>query len=447
MSVYIPGNMCDSEVMGRIFSDENQIAILMRIEGALARAQARLGYIPREDADVISAKASPAYLDLEIYHREFSATAGHHIVALLRAWEPALGQRAAGYVHWGASTQDLWDTREVLRLREAYHVIYGQLVDIAAILRELCGKHKRTAIAGRAHGVHAVPTTFGAKVAVWLRSLERQIQRMDECKKRLFVCSFYGGSGNLASLGEGGLRITEELAKELELGFEPVCWHTARDSFAEFISILANIAGTFGKMGNDLFVMANTEYGEVEEPWRHGNVSSSTMPHKRNPLGCEKIVALSRLAQHTAGAIFPAMVNEHERDSRAWNLEEFVLPQVCGLTEKLLSYARLVLKDLVVYPQRMRKNIDLTNGLIMSESLMMSLGRHIGRLRAHEVVYELAMDAYAKNIHLKTRALEEELITSHMSEEEILGCFEPTSYIGEACAMVDAALMPPPAKA
>jgi adenylosuccinate lyase len=263
---------------------------------------------------------------------------------------------------------------------------------------------------------------------------------MEDCKKRLFAASFYGAAGNLASLTQGGLEITKKMAEYLDLVYIPVPWHTSRDNFAEFMTLLVIISSTFGKIGSELYELSRTEVGEVEEPWTYGNVGSSTMPQKRNPPGCEAMVSLAKISQFEVGAIYEAMNFEDERDSRAWNIEKFVFPMTCSMTEKNLAYAILILKDLVVYPKRMRANLELTNGLIMSESIMMTLGGKIGRLHAHEKVYAMAMEAYKTNRHLKDLILADKDIMAKFTKEEIDACFDPVSYVGDAYKMVKAAI-------
>lgn len=437
MSVFIKGNLFDSDEIAEIFSLENQISKFLQVETALAQAQAKLKMIPEEAATKINEKAKLENVNLEEFNRQLEITGGHEIVAFLRAWKPSFEDNSAEYIHWGATTQDIKDTTEVLRLKEVYEVIKRDLLENRKILLALAKKYKDTPIPGRTHGQQAVPTTFGIKVAVWIMEINRHLERLEECKKRLFYGSYFGAVGNLASVGPVGLSVKDLMMEYLGLAKPIVSWHTARDGFAEFLSILTMISSTFGKIANEVVTLSRTEFAEVEEPWKEGNVGSSTMPQKRNPSGSEKTVALSRVVQSLASGIYQCMNQEHERDSRVWAIEFFTIPVVCKLTAKILMFSKLILKDLVVYPENMKRNLSISKGLLLSESLMMQLGKKIGRLEAHEVVYQLAMKAYQEKAELKDLALKNSLIREHLSNEEIEACFQPENYIGASVEIVD----------
>jgi adenylosuccinate lyase len=441
MSVFIPeGELWESKVIGEIFATKNQIECLQKAEAALARAEANLGIIPQDICDEINAKASIENIDLEEYDRQLNITGGHFVVAMLRAWKPFLSEKAAQMVHWGATTQDIMDTGDVIKLSAVYDIIYDELIQLRAILRKLAKEYIDTPMAGRTHEQHAVPTTFGLKVSVWLMEVQRHMKRMEQCRPRLRTVCFYGAAGNLASFQKGGIKVTQQMAKELDMNFSPVAWHTSRDNFIEFMTILASISTTFGKVANEIIGLSRTEIGELEEPWMPGNVGSSTMPQKRNPPGCEAMCSLAFLTQFEVGAIYRASMPENERDSRAWNVEKFVFPFTCSMTEKNLHYAIIILSKLVVNPARMRKNLDLTNGLIMCESLMMKLGARIGLMSAHEKIYQMAMEAFQKDLHLKELVTEDKEIMDIFSMDEIEEYFNPITYTGDAHEMVELAL-------
>ncbi len=441
MSVFIPeGELWESKVVGQIFATKNQIECLQKAEAALARAEAKLGIIPQEVSDEINEKATIENIDLDEYARQMEITGGHPVVAMLRAWKPFLSAEASELVHWGATTQDIMDTGDVMKLSAVYDIIYDELLQLKAILRKLASEYIDTPLAGRTHEQHAVPTTFGVKVAVWLMEVQRHLKRMEQCRPRLRTVCFYGAAGNLASFGKGGLNVTRQMARELDMNFAPVAWHTSRDSFIEFMTILTNISTTFGKVANEIIELSRTEIGELEEPWMPGNVGSSTMPQKRNPPGCEAMYSLAVLTQFEVGAMYQASMHENERDSRAWNLEKFVFPFTCSMTEKNLHYAIVILGKLVVKPEHMRRNLDLTNGLIMCENLMMKLGARIGRMTAHEKIYQMAMEAYQKDLHLKDLITADKDIMSMFTTEEIEEYFNPITYTGDAREMVELAL-------
>ncbi len=442
MSVYIhEGELWESAAMKAVFSTPHHLELMQKVEAALATAQAELGIIPTKIAQEINSKATLEYLDLAVFEEQTAFTGGHPVVPFLRAWKPAFqGSDTAEFIHWGATTQDILDTALILKLREVYDHIYGQLINLRRMLVKMAKEHIDTPMAGRTHIQHAIPITFGLKLAVWLMELNRHLERLEDCKKRLFAVSFYGAAGTLASLGSNGLDVTKRMATLLDLKFVPVPWHTARDNLAEFTADLTSISTTFGKIASELYELSRSEVGEVEEPWTYGNVGSSTMPQKRNAFGLEAMVGLSRIAQFESGTIYAAMMHEHERDFRAANVEGYTLYTTCSLTEKTLHYAELILARLDIHPEKMLANLDLTKGLIMSESIMMRLGEKLGRLTAHEKIYDMAMSAFQNGHHLKDLVLADQEIMASYTPEEIDSFFDPVTYIGDARRMVEAAL-------
>ena len=440
--IYIPeGDLHESAKINAIYSKIHLLESYQKVWVALASAQAELGIIPKEAADEISALADIKNVDIPYYDEQVTITGGQQIVSLIRAWKPSFkGSKSAEFIHYGATTQDIMDTAEILKFREVYNIIYKELRELENVLKNMAEEHINTPIAGRTHGQHAVPITFGLKVAIWLMEIKRHIERMEECSKRLFVGSFYGAAGNLASLSGGGLKITELMSKKLGLGFVAVPWHTTHDNIVEFMTLLCNIVTSAGRVASEIFELNRTEIGEVEEPWTYGNVSSSTMPQKRNPEGCEAVVSLARLVQFEVGAVYQSNMHENERDSRSWNIDQFVFPITCGMVEKSLRYMILILKGLVVLPDKMRTNLEMTNGLIMSESIMMTLGKKIGRLNAHEKIYHMAIEAHENNIHLKELVLADKEIMNKCNKEEIETAFEPLSYVGDSYKMTRAAI-------
>ncbi len=442
MSIFIPeGELWESDIIKKIFSLEHHLELMQKVEAALALAEADTGIIPREAAEDINSKSTLKYIDLAIFDEQMKFTGGHPVVPFLSAWKPSFrGTNHAEFIHYGATTQDILDSALILKLREVYDVIYGELGELKVILREMTDKYRHCPMCGRTHVQHAIPITFGLKSAIWLMEIKRQEERMEDLKKRLFAVSFYGAAGNLASLGDKGLLITEKMSDYLDLDYIPVPWHTGRDSIVEFMTLLVNISTTMGKIGNELYELSRTEVGEVEEPWTYGNVGSSTMPQKRNAFGMESMVGLSKLSQFEVGAIYQANMHEHERDFRAMNIEGFNILMTASMTEKNLHYGILILKGLVVHPEKMRENLDMTKGLIMSESIMMHLAEKMGRLVAHEKIYEYAMSAFSNNTHLKDLILADKEIMNKFTAEEIEKCFDPITYVGDADKMISEAL-------
>ncbi len=336
---------------------------------------------------------------------------------------------AGGFVHWGATTQDVTDTGLMLQAKAAYEVILRDLRELAGLLAALAERERDTLQAGRTHGQHATPITFGFKVAVWLDEVLRHIERLEQA------------STTLASIGadpDRALAVQRRLMAELELGAPLIGWHAARDRFAELGMLWAMVAGTMGKIAHEVILLQKSEVMELEEPHHHGKVGSSTMPHKRNPMGCEGIMALSRLARSLAPALLESLANaEHERDWAAVHTEWSALPEIAVATGAAVAQTREVIRGLIVYRERMRENVDALRGLILSEAVMLALGEHVGRQEAHDIVYEAAMTAFETRRPLRDLLLAEAQVTAHLSPEQIDRLLSPEAYIGLAGVFVD----------
>jgi adenylosuccinate lyase len=290
---------------------------------------------------------------------------------------------------------------------------------------------------GRTHGQHAAPITFGYKVAVWLAELDRHMERLAACTPRLLVGQLAGAVGTLASFGPQGLEIQRLMMADLGLGVPPICWHTARDGLAEFVGLLGMLCATLGKVALEVIHLQATEVAEVEEPFVWGKVGSSTMPHKRNPMICELIVALGRIVRQDAALALETMVQEHERDMGAWQAEWEYVPRACLLTASALAHSLRVARGLRVDAARMRANIDLSGGLALSEAVMLELGQYIGRQEAHDVVYRVSM-AVAESGGSFLRALHDDpMVNAHLSAEQIAVLLQPERYLGAAPVCVD----------
>lgn len=424
-------DMFGTEEMRRIFSDENLLQKWLDVEAALAKAEAQLGVIPRYAADEITRKAHIRYLDIAEIKKGIDIT-HHYIVPTIRALQAVCEGDAGEYIHWGATTQDIMDTGFVLQLKEAYEVIFRDLRQVEAILLELTERHKGTIMAGRTHGQHALPITLGYKMAVWLREIRRHLQRLQECRPRLLVGQLAGAVGTMASFGGQAYAIQELTMRQLGLGVPDICWHTARDRLAEFLILVAMVAATLAKIANEVYELQKTEFTELEEPFTPGRVGSSTMPHKRNPFLCESVVVHARIIRYNAALMLEALVGEHERDSRGWKTEWVSVPESCVMLGAALRRTKLILQGLTVRPQRMRENLDLLHGLLLSEAVMLALGQKVGRQSAHDIVYEDSMAAYEHARPLMEVLLQDQRVTAHLSPAQIDRLLDPESYIGFA---------------
>jgi len=422
--------------MRAIFSDDNTIACYVRAEVALAVAQGRVGVIPNEHAVAIAAKAPHVVLD-RAELKEEAENVGYPILGLVRQLSAALGD-AGRYVHWGATTQDIMDTAVVLQVRDGLDVVERDLAAIAAALETLATKYRDTVMAGRTHLQQALPVTFGYKVAIWLSMIERHRVRLRQLRERVLVAQLGGAAGTLASLGEAGLSVRKEYAAALDLAEPDITWHVARDSLVETVQFLGLVTGSLGKVGFDIMLMMATELGEAFEPFAEHRGASSTMPQKRNPISSEVLVANAKAVRQHAGLMLDAMLQDFERATGPWHAEWIALPESFILAAGALRQAKFMLEGLVIDPDRMRANLDLTKGLIVAEAVMMGLAPHFGRQEAHDKVYAACRVALAQNRPLYGVLASDTGITKVLGEDRLRALCDPANYVGAASAMVDA---------
>jgi len=429
-------NLFGTEAMRSVFSDESLLQKYLDVEAALAKVQARLGIIPQDAADEIVAKAKYENLDMDRYRARVDQVY-YPILPLVEGLVAACDNGLGEYSHWGTTTQDIMDSAYSLQVREALAIIDDDLAAVAGLLAKLAREHRDTAMAGRSHLQQALPVTFGYKAAVWLSGIERNRQRLRELRPRATLAPFSGAAGTLASLGTDGLAIQEGLADELGLGRPDIAWHTMRDTVAEVITFLGVLTGSLAKIGTDVLMMMQTEVAEVFEPFTPGRGASSTMPQKRNPVSCELMTVAARGVRQYVAMVLDGMLQDHERASGAWHVEWMSIPQAFILTAGSLHQARDMLDGLIVDKARMRANLDITNGLIVSEAVMMGLAPHIGRQIAHDLVYDACREAQSSNRMLYDVLVEMPQITEKLSRDEIAALCDPANYTGLAGEMVD----------
>jgi adenylosuccinate lyase len=419
-----------------VFSDEQVIQRWLDYESALARAEAAVGLVPSEAAAEITRKARVENIDFEAMKAGIDE-AVHELVPLI--WQlAALCEGDAGrYVHWGATTQDVTDTGLVLQMQAAHTVIQCDLNALAGELAALARRERDTIMPGRTHGQHAPPITFGYKVAIWLAEVRRHNERLAEMAPRVFVGQFAGAAGTLASVGEQGVEIQRLLMADLGLGVPEICWHPARDRLAEYVSLLALVAATMGKIAHEIILLQKSEVAEVEEPYARGKIGSSTMPHKRNPMLCEGILAQAQMMRGLVPSMLAAMEAEHERDWTSMHIEWAVVPEASILAGGAVAHTLRAIRGLIVYRERMRANVDLLHGLSLSEAVMLQLGDYLGRQAAHEVVHEASMLAFEQQRPLRELLAEDKRVTDHLSVEEIDAMMQPEGYTGLCGRFVD----------
>lgn len=427
-----------SEMRG-IFSDEALVSRYVEVEVALARAEASAGIIPQIAAEAIARGAAAFQVDFDRLRRE-TEIVGYPILPLVRQLSEAVGPEGR-FVHWGATTQDIMDTASVLMMRDALALIERQLRRVYAILLDLAAKHRDTPMAGRTHLQHALPVTFGYKAAVWASMFDRHLKRIDELRARLLIVSFSGAAGTLASLGDEGLNVQERLARELDLAPPVITWHVARDSIAEAVCFLGLVTGSLAKIATDVMLMMSTELGEVAEPFVNSRGASSTMPQKRNPISCELIMASSKVVRQHAALMLDGMVQDFERATGPWHLEWICLPESFILSSGALASAEFMLGGLVVDAGRMRRNLDLTGGLIVAEAVMMALAPVMGRQDSHDRVYAACRQALESGRGLADVLLEvPEIVDALGGSDAVRRHCDPVSYLGLSGAMVDRVL-------
>ncbi|MEZ5852537.1 MAG: 3-carboxy-cis,cis-muconate cycloisomerase [Hyphomicrobiaceae bacterium] len=428
-------DMFGTPAMRQVFSDERLVAAYVEVEVALARAEAKVGLIPQQAAAEIAARADARAIDIAQLKHETDIV-GYPIIGIVHQMARQCGE-AGRFVHWGATTQDIMDSATVLQVRDALALVDADLEALDRTLTALAARYRDTVMAGRTHLQHALPVTFGYKAAVWLSMIRRHRERLAQMRPRVLVVQFSGAAGTLASLGDQGLAVQAALAEELGLGQPDITWHAARDNMAEAATLLGLITGSLSKIAVDVMLMMQTEIGEVFEPFVPGRGASSTMPQKRNPISCEMIVALAKAVRNHVSLMLDGMAADHERATGPWHLEWMAVPEMFIASASALHQARFMLDGLIVEPDAMRRNLDLTGGLIVAEAVMMALAPHTGRGVAHDVVYECCRAALGEGTPLIDQLRRRGEVTAHFDEAGLQRLVDPAHYLGVAGAMVD----------
>ncbi|WP_237214501.1 class-II fumarase/aspartase family protein [Falsiroseomonas oryziterrae] len=433
------GAVYGSDAMRAILDERGALARMLEVEAALARAQARLGLIPAAAAEAISAAADVDRLDMAALAAA-TRNMGFPTVGLVKQLSALAGPEAGRWTHYGATTQDILDTALVLQLRAALDLMGADLDRLIAALAALARAHRGTVMAGRTHAQQALPITFGYKVALWLDPLITMRERLVQLRPRVLRLQFGGAVGTLASLGTDGPRVAAELAGELALPLPAIPWHVARDGIAELGCWCGLLGGALAKPASDILWLMQSEVGEASEPAAPGKGGSSTMPQKRNPIGCEYVIVQARGAQALVPQLLGAMLHEHERGAGAMQLEQLALGQALLLTHGALATLIPIAEGLVVDAARMRRNLDAGGGLIMSEAVMMGLAPHLGRGVAHDVVHHACEAAIAQGLHLRDALAREPRVTAVLDAAGIARLTDLAGYLGSAKAFTDAVL-------
>ena len=430
-----------AKAMGEVFSDHGRVQAMLDVESALARAQARVEVIPHSALAPITAACRAELYDFEALGLAI-ASAGNSAIPLVKALGKQIAStapEAERYVHLGATSQDIMDTGLVLQLRAALGLIEADLVRLADVLAQQAQRYATTPLAGRTWLQQATPVTLGMKIASWLGAVTRNRQRLDELKPRLLCLQFGGASGTLAALGDQAMPVAQALANELGLNLPEQPWHTQRDRLVEFGSVLGLIAGSLGKVGRDISLLMQTEAAEVFEPSAPGKGGSSTMPHKRNPVGSAVLISAATRVPGLLSILFSAMPQEHERSLGLWHAEWETLPEICCVVSGALVQALNIAQGLEVDSERMARNLDLTHGLVLAEAVSIVLAQRVGRETAHHLLEQCCKRAVAEQRHLRAVLGDEPQITAQLSADELDRLLDPAHYLGQATTWVERA--------
>ena len=431
--------------MTEIFSDHALLKYMIQAEVALAKAQAQVGVIPESAAAIIADVANTQGIQAIDFENLAIATglAGNIAIPFVKQFTAAVkavDEDASRYVHWGATSQDILDTACILQARDALDVVEFQLRHAYAASLELAEKYRAEVMIGRTWLQQALPITFGHKAARWASSFKRDLDRLEQMKARVLTAQLGGAVGSLASLLDQGSMVVEAYAAQLNLSVPTCTWHGERDRIIETAGFLAIVVGNTGKMARDWSLMMQTEIAEVFEPTAKGRGGSSTMPHKRNPVAAASILAAANRVPALMSSMYQSMVQEHERSLGAWHAEWLAVPEIFQLCAGALQRTVEVLQGLEVNSKNMQRNIEMTQGLIMAEAVMMALAPKMGRLNAHHLVEKACQQAVAEQSHLQDIVSSFAEVKQHFSADELTRIFKPESYLGNIQDQIDAVL-------
>jgi len=425
-----------TEELRTIFSEENRVQKWLDFEAALAGAQAELGIIPAAAAKEIADKATLSCIDITSMSAEIRRIK-HSLVPALKQLQAACSKEHGEWLHYGATTQDVVDTGVALQLKEFHAVAMRDLRAVGRELMRLAVEHRGTPMAGRTHGVQALPITFGHKCALWLDELGRHRTRLKDCEPRVLVGMVAGAVGSQASLGPQAEEVERRTLAKLGLDAPDISWAPARDRFTEYAMLLAMLGATLSKIGNELFNMQRNEFAEVEEAFSEGKLGSSTMPHKRNPTSAENLAGLSRPLRYNAAMMLEGMVQEGERDGIAWKMEWKALPECCLIAGAMLFQAKNLLAGLRVNAPQMASNLDMMRGYLLSERVMLELSERVGKQTAHEWIYEASMHGITHKLGFADAMRQHTGLAQLLGDDEIQRLTDPAGYLGQCEPSVD----------
>jgi 3-carboxy-cis,cis-muconate cycloisomerase len=431
--------LISSAAMRTVLDDRARLQRMLDFIVALARAEAAVGIVPALASDQIANAAKAERYDVKALGED-AVAAGNIAIPLINALTAEVAKAdpaAAGWVHWGSTSQDIIDTGLVLDLRAAIDALIADLNRAVEGFTTLAGRHRRTPIVGRTWLQHALPMPLGLKLAGYAAALGRARERLRRLRREALVLQFGGAVGTLAALNDKGLDVSERLAALLDLPLPEASWHSHHDRLAEVASAFAILTGTCGKIARDVSLLMQTDVAEAFEPAAPGRGGSSTLPHKRNPTAAATALAAATIAPNLLATIVAAQVQEHERAVGGWQAEWQAFPALALVTSGALYAIVDLSQGLEVDSERMRVNLGATRGLIMAEAVAFALGNKIGHQDAQKIVAEACRKAVAAKRNLQDVLAENNQVTLSLSVGELAKLFEPMAYQGAAQTLID----------
>ncbi len=436
----IQENVFSTDEMKMVFDERSRIERWLKIESVLAEVQAENGVIPQEAAEVIAKNAHIESIDIEAIHAEYESNR-NSLLPVLMGLRRACGTKHGEYVHYGATTQDIVDTGQVMEIKQSMRIFYRDLRKLEEILLVTAKEHIDTAMIGRSHSQHGLPITYGLKVSVWMTEIRRHIERIKSLAGRVLIGQLSGAVGTMAAYGDKAWIIRSETLKKLGLKTSQNSWHTSRDNIAEVSHCFAMIATTMAKMANEVFQLGKTEVLELRESTSgKKTMSSSAMPHKRNPVLCERIVVMSKHVRALSCVVLEAMDQENERDPRSLWSEWLAIPQLAIYTGTALHYSINVFQNLEIDIERMRKNLKTYGEMVVSEYLLYALAPYIGKMNAQEKLHKLIRMAEKDKMSFKEILIQDREVGKYIKDKDIHVLDHPELYTGHAKNIVNAVI-------
>lgn len=436
MDSKIHGGGYAGPISRKIFCSHCRLQRWLDVEAALAMAQADVNIIPRQAALEIERAAKLSGMNLEQIAAGV-ATTGHSLMPLLSALQKNCSASAREYVHYGATTQDIQDTAQSLEMRDVLDAMDHSLDVLLQKLTALSNAHRNSLMVARTHSIPALPTTFALKVAGWIDELLRHRERLGEARKRVLVVQLFGGVGTMAAFGPEAMNLLDGFARRLSLQAPLAGWHVARDRVAEFVSTLAMVTASLARVADEIRTLNRWEIGEVEVGWTAEQIGSSTMPHKRNPEGCEQVVVLARLAKAQVMLALDAMILEHERDYRGTRLEWCAVADVSHYALMALSLVTETISGLTVNDKRMECNAHAFGDAICTEAVVFEMARKLGKSSAYKIIYEVSQACQRDRVSIRTAIESDPRVIAAMEEGALARLFEPRTHLGMSEQIVD----------